>query len=156
MPLRSINRVPFIWSDPASRSANVSSALASTIDLAPTILERAGIKGYNGIQGKSLLGCMDGSSAHRENLLIEHQDAFKRYDLSRFAMIRTLITSRWRFSVWRGESWGELYDMTEDPHETHNLWNDAAYGEIRKELGETLTQQLLENVDQSPHAKKRA
>jgi arylsulfatase A-like enzyme len=40
---KSINNVPFIWSDPADRAARTSSALASTIDLAPTILARAGV-----------------------------------------------------------------------------------------------------------------
>lgn len=156
MPLRSINRVPFIWSDPSSRPANVSNALASTIDLAPTILERAGLKGYHGIQGKSLLSNLDSSSALREHLLIEHQDSFKRYGLPRFAMIRTLVTQDWRYSVWRGESWGELYNLRNDPDESHNLWDDLAYRKDRRELAEMLTHQMLENIDQSPHAKRRA
>jgi arylsulfatase A-like enzyme len=156
MPLRSINRVPFIWSDPDTRAKGVSRALASTIDLAPTILDRAGINAYHGIQGKSLLGNLSGSATLRDHLLIEHQDSFKRYGLPRFAVIRTLITSEWRYSVWRGESWGELYNLKNDPDETHNLWDDPGHRRVRRELGELLTNEMLENVDQSPHAKRRA
>ena len=55
LPLKSITNVPFIWSDPAGPEACVRHALASTADLAPTIIERAGLKPYWGIQGKSLV-----------------------------------------------------------------------------------------------------
>ena len=55
LQLNSITRVPFIWSDPARRTAHVSNALASTADLAPTIIERAGLKPYWGIQGRSII-----------------------------------------------------------------------------------------------------
>ena len=37
---RSINRVPMIWSDPEDRRQRATSALASTIDISATILER--------------------------------------------------------------------------------------------------------------------
>jgi len=156
MPLRSINRVPFIWSDPESRTPAVTQALASTIDLAPTILARAGAKPYHGIQGKSLLANMKGSPSLRDQLLIEHQDAFKRYGMPRYPMIRTLITPDWRYSVWRGEDWGELYDLRNDPDEAHNLWDEPAFRNVRLQLGESLAQEMLEQVDQSPHARRRA
>jgi arylsulfatase A-like enzyme len=156
MPLRSINRVPFIWSDPASRMPAVSQALASTVDLAPTILARAGTKPYYGIQGKSLLANMQGSPVLRDQLLIEHQDAFKRYGMSRYPMIRTLVTPAWRYSVWRGEDWGELYDLQSDPDEAHNLWDEPTACKVRLELGERLAQEMLEQVDQSPHSRRRA
>ena len=53
LPFRSITRVPFIWSDPRNRYAASSGALASTVDLAATILDRVGIDPFNGNQGKS-------------------------------------------------------------------------------------------------------
>ena len=37
LPFRSITRVPFIWSDPASRQGRVSNVLASTIDIPPRL-----------------------------------------------------------------------------------------------------------------------
>jgi len=41
-----ITRVPMIWSDPADRTERVSSSLASTVDIAATVLQRAGVKPY--------------------------------------------------------------------------------------------------------------
>lgn len=57
---RSINNVSLIWVDPRSKAGAVSHALTSTVDIAPTIIERAGLKPYFGIQGKSLLSNLKG------------------------------------------------------------------------------------------------
>lgn len=154
--LRSVNNVSFIWSDPKDRTGRLSHALSSTVDIAPTIIERAGLAPYYGIQGKSLLGNMDGSSELRDRLVIEHQDNMTRMGFSSPAMARTLLTEGFRLTVYKGESWGELYDLAKDPDESHNLWDEPAYAGERARLMEQLTQELLENVDQSPHARRRA
>ncbi len=154
--LRSINNVALIWSDPQERTESVSHALASTVDLAPTIIERAGLRPYFGIQGKSLLGNLDGSQALRDSLVIEHQDNMTRMGFSEPCTVRTLITSTHRLTVYKGAHWGELYDHASDPDETHNLWEDPAHAEMRSRLLETLVQNLIENVDQSPRARRRA
>src|SRR5690606_28973771 len=52
---RGLTRVPFIWADPkigAARHGRSSNTLTSTIDIAPTILDRAGVPRFNGIQGE--------------------------------------------------------------------------------------------------------
>ena len=50
-----ILHVPFIWSDPEAPAAARTDAIGSTIDIAATILDRARIAPYAGMQGKSLL-----------------------------------------------------------------------------------------------------
>jgi arylsulfatase A-like enzyme len=154
--LRSINRVPFIWSDPQDRAARISGALASTVDLAPTILARAGLKPYFGIQGKSLMDNLDGSAALRERLVVEHQDNVTRTGFAGPCMVRTLVTDAHRLTIYKGESWGELYDLAEDPDESHNLWDAPRHGAVRSRLLEALAQGLMENVDQSPRGRRRA
>ncbi|MGB1209567.1 MAG: sulfatase family protein, partial [Paracoccaceae bacterium] len=52
LPFRAITRVPFIWSDPTDRRPATSDALASTVDIAATILDRVGIEPFNGNQGR--------------------------------------------------------------------------------------------------------
>ena len=154
--LRSINNVAMIWCDPKSRYAPVSDALTSTLDFAPTIIERAGLKPYFGIQGQSLLGLMSGSRAARASLMIEHQDNMTRMGFAQPCMARTLVTATYRLTLYQGESWGELYDLAKDPHETFNLWDEAAYVETRLRLTEELTQSMMDAVDQSPRARRRA
>ncbi|HEY8579405.1 MAG TPA: sulfatase-like hydrolase/transferase [Beijerinckiaceae bacterium] len=155
--LRSINNVSFIWADPRRRDAGVvSHALTSTVDLAPTILEAAGVKPYFGIQGKSMHPAFDGVTRLRDRLVVEHEDNTTRMGFAQPAMARTLLVDGYRLTIYKGESWGELYDHGKDFDETHNLWDEPAYAGVRARLMETLTQELLANVDQSPQARRRA
>ena len=36
--------------------------------------------------------------------------------------------------VYHGHGLGELYDLENDPHEFHDLWNDPQHRELRDEL----------------------
>jgi len=153
LPLKSITRVPFIWADPQQRGAARLDALGSTIDIAPTILDRAGLKPYYGIQGKSLLGTMRDASPSRQNVLVEYQDSKTRQGFTKPAFVRSLVTPTYRYTVYKDEPWGELYDLAADPHESHNRWDDPAYAPQRAQLSEQLAQELMRAVDQSPRAK---
>ena len=154
--LRSVNNVSFIWSDPQDRQARLSHALASTIDLAPTILARAGIDPYFGIQGRNLMEAMDGSGKVRDRLMIEHQDSMTRMGFREPVTVRTLVTQGHRLSIFKGESWGELYDLARDPDESNNLWDEPAAAAIKARLIEELAQEMMAGIDQSPRARKRA
>lgn len=101
LPFRSINRVPFIWSDPDNRGAASTSSLASTIDISATILDRAGLQPYCGIQGQSFLSTMREGTSHREELLVEYNDGTPRLGFDQPARVRSLITREWRFSLYR-------------------------------------------------------
>ena len=46
-----ITHVPFIWAEPGTRPARSTDVLGGTLDIASTILDRARIQPYNGIQG---------------------------------------------------------------------------------------------------------
>ena len=154
--LRSINRVPMIWSDPASRTGRVTQALASTIDISATILERAGIEPYFGIQGRSFLPCIHGHDKHRDNLLVEFNDGFARSGFEQSARVRTVVTADWQMSVYKDQDWGELYDYTRDPMQTHNLWDSGQHGAVKAALFEELTQLLIGQMDESPQSSRLA
>lgn len=149
---QAITHVPFIWSDPRGGAPAVSHALASTIDIAPTILARSGIAPYHGLQGRSLLPCMDGRAAVQDELLIEYQDNRARQGFTRPACVRTLLTQRHRLSVYKDEAWGELYDHETDPDETHNLWDSPDHQTLRSSLTQQLLHKMLDAVDPSPQA----
>lgn len=152
MPFRGITRVPFIWSDPKRRDAQTSDALVSTVDLAATIIDRAGLAPYFGMQGSSFLE----GEADRDELLIEYNDGMSRLGFDRPPRVRALVSKKWRYTVYGGQEWGELYDLQSDPHETHNLWESAAHKNVRADMAERLNQQLIRQMDESPKAQRRA
>lgn len=156
LPMPSITRVPMIWSDPETRAPVRTDTLASTIDISASILDRAGLRPYNGMQGRSFLKSLDGTQTHRDEVLIEHNDGGPRMGFERAARVRTMRTSKWRFSVFAGEKWGELYDLQADPRETRNLWDDPAYAADKADLSLRLVHHLTFQMDESPRAMRLA
>ena len=72
------------------------------------------------------------------------------FGYSKPPQIRSLITDRYRLTVSRGEDWGELYDLRNDPDEMENLFDDPAHADIRAQLFERLAKKQIELVDTSP------
>lgn len=156
LPFSGITRVPFIWSDPEHRRATSSDALCSTVDLAATILERAGLEPFNGNQGHSFLPATQGEDGPRSEALVEYNDGGKRLGFETPARVRSLLTKRWRYTVYRDQPWGELYDLEADPRETHNLWDSPAHKSTRAHLSERLTHHLIAQMDESPQSDRIA
>ena len=156
LPFRGITRVPFIWSDPDQRSPSSSDAICSTVDLSATLLERAGLSPFNGNQGQSFLPIIHGAEAPREEALIEYTDGGSRLGFEKPARVRSLVTKDWRYTAYGGQSWGELYDLKSDPHESDNLWDDPAHHGTRCHMAERLNQHLIAQMDESPQANRIA
>ena len=152
-----VTRVPFIWSEP-SASMRRTDTLASTVDIAQTILDRAKIEPYNGIQGRSLLNAINGTEERdaSASVLVEDDQQRVYFGYSKPPRIRSLITSKFRLSVSQGENWGELYDLENDPNEMENLYDNPSYVEIRARLFEKLAYKQMELVDTSPMPTMRA
>ncbi|PLS21234.1 sulfatase family protein [Neptunicoccus cionae] len=153
---RSINRVPMIWSDPMDRQVRTTQALASTIDISATILERAGVDPYFGIQGQSFLECVQGKNRHRKSLLIEYNDGLTRMGFDAPARVRSVVTQDWQFSVYKDQDWGELYNLKDDVRQTRNLWDDPEYKDIKAQFFAELTQHLIGQMDESPRSSRLA
>ncbi len=150
LPYRSITRVPFIWSDPDNRQAQVSHAIANTVDIGPTILERAGLTPFNGNQGISFLDCINGGEGKRTDTLIECNDGVAKFGMDKAARVRSVVSAQWRYTMYLDEEWGELYDLENDPNETRNLWDSESHREVRFQLAERLTHHLANQMDESP------
>ncbi|MEP1209016.1 MAG: sulfatase-like hydrolase/transferase [Rhizobiaceae bacterium] len=153
----SIVRVPFIWSEPEGRQAGRSDALASTVDIAPTVLDRAGLAPYFGMQGSSLLPALAAPDVQiRDDLLIEHNDLAPRMGFEQSGRVRSLRTKDWRLTVYKDQDWGELYDLAGDPKQVNNLWFSASHENVKSEMMERLTSQLIGQMDESPRSNRWA
>jgi arylsulfatase A-like enzyme len=146
-------RVPFIWTDPAMpRRGLVNSGLSGTIDLARTILDRAGLEGHNGIQGVSLQQAIEGGETGHDAMVIEEHQRRGYMGLKDNFRARSLITCDHRLTLYEGVGWGELYDLTNDPAEIHNLWEEPSAAATRHALTEQLARKMMELSDRSPLA----
>ncbi len=154
----SITHVPFIWAEPGTRAARRTDVLAGTLDIASTILDRAKVQPYNGIQGVSLLPILEGTTAivARDSMVIEDDQQRAVFGLPSGSRMRTLVTQRWRMTIAQDDTYGELYDLQSDPHEMDNLFENAAHRGVRAELMEKLAYRQMELADRSPLPSGRA
>ena len=151
--LHGMINVPFIWRDPSLDSASVTGNLGQTTDISATVLNRAGVKPYFGIQGKSLMGDITGEAPlDRKALLIEDDRQRINLGYTRFQSLRTLVNERYRLTVGHPDAPDELYDIQEDPHEVKNLWDDEGAQEIKADLMEQLMRLIIEHQDPTPLA----
>jgi hypothetical protein len=112
------------------------------------------LKPYWGIQGRSLSAQLQETDKPLHNeLLIEYQDTKKRMGFPEPAFVRSLQTDDYRLTLYKGQNWGELYDLQNDPHQTYNCWDDAQYAGVRAELTERLARCMMDAVDQSTRAR---
>jgi len=149
--LHGMIRVPFIWNDPDLNNKHVTSNLGQTIDISCTILERANIKPYWGMQGTSLSDDISGKVKNtREALLIEDDRQRINLGFTRFQKIRTLITNQHRCTIGYPDARDEIYNLTKDPGELNNLWEKEP--ELRGQLTDQLMRMVLEYQDPTPIA----
>ncbi|WP_171179127.1 sulfatase [Ruegeria sp. HKCCD8929] len=147
-----IIRVPFIWNDPAAPThGKVDRGLGSSIDISATILARAGIQSFNGIQGRDLL-----SSEPPEAIIVEEDSQRKMIGFDRPQRVRTVVTERYRMSLREGEDWNELYDLENDPDETENLYGDPSFALARHSVTETMLRRMIDLQDRAPLPAYRA
>lgn len=127
-------RVPLLVWCPEMIDANTKvSQMIQNIDIAPTILEMAGIKKPVQMQGESFVPLLQGKDIPwRDKVFYEYywEDAYPQTP-----SIFGVRTDRYKY-IFNHGVWGinELYDLQTDPHEVYNYIRDPAYRELSKEL----------------------
>jgi arylsulfatase A-like enzyme len=146
-PHESSVRVPFALWGPKWNGGGEQRCCASLVDLAPSLLDSAGIPVPESMQGRSLLPVTRGNSRHLpEESYIQFGDGF-------LPPGRALRTSRWKYAATasvrcKGKptapvySETELYDLQTDPYELANLVDSKAHAPVRKDLRARLLQRI--------------
>jgi arylsulfatase A-like enzyme len=144
-------RVPFILVDPdRDGGGRHIDALASTIDIPATILDRAGLAPYAGMQGTSLMPLLDGETSLRDAVLVQYDHQRPHPGLNGPPRVHTLVDARWRLSLIHGHETGELYDLENDPEEFVNLWESQEHKEEKARLMERLAREEMASIDRVP------
>ena len=147
-----ILRVPLIWSWPGRFPAGVQSdALVSLLDVAPTILDLAGVPIPEGTvppvpeapamlppwPGQVLTPLLEGRATSVQSaVVVENDEDYLGLRL------RTVVTDRYQLTVYPGQPYGELFDMQEDPGQLHNLWSQPQHAGLRRDLQALLLERL--------------
>ena len=123
-------RIPMLARRPGHLPAGVvSEALQCQVDLPVTFLDAAGISAPGAMQGLSQWRAWRGETAPaRDWVLVENRHNPTTVHL------RTLVTSRFKITVYRGHDYGELFDLEADPHELRNLWDEPRYADVKAGL----------------------
>lgn len=130
-------RVPLVIARPGTAPARTS-ALASSLDLAQTFLDLAGVAPFADMQGRSLVPLLDDPHATvRDHAYVEEDFPLALHGSPLPLRSRTLITDRYRYSRYSSGD-VECYDLVDDPLELRNLASDAAFRPTRAELADRM------------------
>jgi len=132
-------RMPFVVRYPEKIKAKTSiNDVISNIDIAPTILDMAGIKPPEEVQGKSFFKQLKGgeNDQWRQSMYYHYYEYPFWHRVQPHYGIRTerykLIHFYYKMDAW------ELYDLEKDPNEMTNLINDPSYKKIVSKLKQDL------------------
>jgi arylsulfatase A-like enzyme len=135
-------RIPMLaWAPGYIPGGSQVTAMVRNIDLAPTILELAGLARPRDMDGRSVLAVLQGrSTPEPEELLYEY---YWEFAFPHTPTVFALRSSRYKYIYYHG-IWdlNELYDLETDPLEQHNLIEVPAFQErvraMRKRLFDRL------------------
>ncbi len=156
-PYVECHRVPFIMVCPtgicpgAANGTRDSSNYALNIDIAPTIVDLADATATIRMDGRSLLPILS-------NPTTPWRTEWGLYDLDApiDGVVAKATTGQWyKYLVGRDTGHVQLYNLTTDPWELTNLWNNAAYTAIQTDMAAKLANFLTNptlTITQQPPA----
>lgn len=146
-------RVPTLLHGPRFNGRGDYPGFFSIIDIAPTLLEAAGLRVPDRMQGHALLKIADSADAVPQEAFIQ---------VSEDHVGRALRTPRWKYEIVAKDKdgWNDmnsnhyaeafLYDLETDPHEQNNLVNSAEHEAIRASLRVRLSERMQLAGEQKP------
>lgn len=123
-------RVPFIVRYPEFVPAgHVSDAFQSLVDLAPTFLRMTSIPVPISITGLDQSEVWTGKKSSVRN----HAICEFRHEPTSIHQ-KTYVDHRYKITVYYNQTYGEIFDLQNDPGEVNNLWDDPGHQQLKTEL----------------------
>lgn len=130
-------RVPLVAAGPGIEPGTVVTDPVSTLDLAATFYELAGLEADPALHSRSLTGLMvEAPSEGREYALFEWNVSPARCGVA--LELRGVRTRRYKLVVELRSGAAEMYDLERDPHELRNVADCTEYAQVRRDLWELI------------------
>lgn len=144
-------RTPMVMRYPGViKPGTVSNDFVMNLDIAPTMLDAAGIAIPEGVQGESMLPVLTNNKAKGRDVLYYHYYENGEHSVSPHFGIRTKRYKLIKFYK-RVNNW-ELYDLQKDPREMKNVYGKKGLEQVTAELKKELLQQLDKYQDEDAKA----
>jgi arylsulfatase A-like enzyme len=115
------------------------------IDLFPSFCEYAGAPVPADCEGVSQRAVWEGSRpCVRSEVVIEERPFSTDWNQ------RIIVTDEHKLAYYAGRDYGELYDLSRDPHHVTNLWNDAGSAAIKHRLIERILSHEMNKARPTP------
>ncbi len=138
-------RTPMVMRYPGMvRPGTVNEDFVMNLDIAPTLLQAAGVAIPKDVQGKSFLPLVTSKKAKGREAMYYHYYENGEHAVSPHFGIRTERYKLIRFYE-KVNGW-ELYDLKKDPDEMKNVFGDKKYEKITAQLRKQLDQ-LMEQYE---------
>ncbi len=137
-------RVPTIVSPPDGGAIDSTDELVEVADLAPTILEYAGLDVPRQLPTRSLRPFLQGQTDSHGRDAIFSERYYEREETRHAACVRT---DRYKYIHHKHDGERELYDLETDPHELTNLATDPDHRDILNNHQKLLIDRLLRGGD---------
>jgi arylsulfatase len=105
--------VPCLIHAPGGREGIACDELTESVDLYPTICRLAGLDTPEWVQGRDMSPLVTGDPAEFQRREVVYAEAVDK---------RCIRTREWKLVHYPAKPYGELYHLTEDPHELNNLY----------------------------------
>jgi arylsulfatase A-like enzyme len=139
-------RTPMVMRYPGVvKAGTVNNNLVMNVDIAPTLLNAAGAKIPDDIQGKSFLPLLKNKKAKGRDAMYYHYYENGEHSVSPHFGISTGRYKLIRFYT-RIKAW-ELYDLKKDKSEMANIYGQKGYEKITAELKKRLSELIAEYED---------
>lgn len=130
-------RIPLLIRYPSMVKAGTTpNELVLNVDLAPTLLEFAGVQSDQKVDGRSLVPLLKAArTAWRKSILIEYFSD-RVFPRTRNMGYRAVRTDRFKYIHYTDlqEGMDELYDLESDPYEMNNVIASSAYEGTLREM----------------------
>jgi arylsulfatase A-like enzyme len=159
-------RVPFVATGPGFDGGGVVEEPVELVDVAPTLLDAAGVDVPNAMQGRSVCTLVENTEGDADYVASDdwREEAFVQ--ISESEVGRAIRTDRWKYAVAAPtiDGWERgmddpssnryveryLYDLRADPAERINLTGRPEYRELADDLMERLADRMVAAGEERP------